>query len=423
MALNVIEIAGFQGYLGDALPDAGYVYNVGLIALFAVLSHLALWVAFEEPPAVLRRSVVPLMYAYLLLLCILLGSSRLVIVGFEWLGGYTITRIPGPLYPLFEIFAVCTLLAVLVLPIRGIRQKSDGRLRSRCQLWTLAAMPSGLLVIAVLALLRMDLKYFNATVTLPIPMALLLMAVGYCVHSNRIIELSSYLPFTKNRRTKHVLHTSLAALAMDAPRMASLKELLDRLSSAIDCPAYLVGVDGLICASTEIDTDLIDLPLADIRETLVARETTGSLKQKMAQYRLGAIVPLFSTSDAARSWLVFGKAFEAKIYTPSDFQMLDRVVKQLAGLLLDQLALSAEERPALVHPTKQAEPSADHQTIANSDLIQPLAERLAHYEAFLIAEALKCCDGNKAKAARLLGLQPNTLHYKLRRLNLPAQKK
>jgi DNA-binding protein Fis/ElaB/YqjD/DUF883 family membrane-anchored ribosome-binding protein len=47
-----------------------------------------------------------------------------------------------------------------------------------------------------------------------------------------------------------------------------------------------------------------------------------------------------------------------------------------------------------------------------------LDEHIAEYEAYIIEQTIKRCDGNKSKAARLLGLRPNTLHYKLRRYGL-----
>ena len=48
----------------------------------------------------------------------------------------------------------------------------------------------------------------------------------------------------------------------------------------------------------------------------------------------------------------------------------------------------------------------------------PLEEHVAAFEARLIEQTLKRCQGNKSKAARLLGLRPNTLHYKIERYGL-----
>ena len=47
-----------------------------------------------------------------------------------------------------------------------------------------------------------------------------------------------------------------------------------------------------------------------------------------------------------------------------------------------------------------------------------LDEYVAEFEARLIDQTLRRCGGNKSKAARLLGMRPNTLHYKLERYGL-----
>ena len=60
-------------------------------------------------------------------------------------------------------------------------------------------------------------------------------------------------------------------------------------------------------------------------------------------------------------------------------------------------------------------------TLALAD--KTLEEHVAAFEAHLIAQTLKRCQGNKSKAARLLGLRPNTLHYKIERYGLNAETK
>ncbi len=52
-----------------------------------------------------------------------------------------------------------------------------------------------------------------------------------------------------------------------------------------------------------------------------------------------------------------------------------------------------------------------------------LDEYVAEFEARVIEQALKRCGGNKSKAARALGMRPNTLHYKLERYGLLGSKK
>ena len=52
-----------------------------------------------------------------------------------------------------------------------------------------------------------------------------------------------------------------------------------------------------------------------------------------------------------------------------------------------------------------------------------LEELLGAYEARLIAQALERCGHNKSRAARMLGLRPNTLHYKLERYGLNGKRR
>jgi len=68
-------------------------------------------------------------------------------------------------------------------------------------------------------------------------------------------------------------------------------------------------------------------------------------------------------------------------------------------------------------------PAAEPQVGGEVDLTHPLTDKtldqhVAEFEAYIISETLKRCGGNKSRAARLLGLRPNTLHYKLERYGL-----
>ena len=47
-----------------------------------------------------------------------------------------------------------------------------------------------------------------------------------------------------------------------------------------------------------------------------------------------------------------------------------------------------------------------------------LDELTTEFESRIIRATLERCDGNKSKAARLLGIRPNTLHYKLQRYGI-----
>lgn len=131
MSVNIVEFTGLQGYWDEHLFYAGYIYYRLLVAVCAILTHLTAYVAYEQPPMRLLGWLVPLVYGYVLVLWGLLAGSDLLIEGFEVLGGYTITRIPEPLYPMLELFGVGTLGMIFALPTRGLRQNADARLRAR----------------------------------------------------------------------------------------------------------------------------------------------------------------------------------------------------------------------------------------------------------------------------------------------------
>ena len=67
--------------------------------------------------------------------------------------------------------------------------------------------------------------------------------------------------------------------------------------------------------------------------------------------------------------------------------------------------------------------SASEPELELSRTDKTLEEHVAAFEARLIEQTLKRCQGNKSKAARQLGLRPNTLHYKLERYGLGGDRK
>ena len=72
-------------------------------------------------------------------------------------------------------------------------------------------MPLTLLILTILVLLHLGFRWFNATVTTPLLVALFLAAVGYAVHHHRLIDLNFfYFPWTHLKNSKLACIRSLS---------------------------------------------------------------------------------------------------------------------------------------------------------------------------------------------------------------------
>jgi hypothetical protein len=299
--LNILEIATFL-FSSDAVARyAGYLYYAALLLLLSLLCHLTVQVTFENLSGHLRTWFPIAVYGYAALLLMLLAFTSSLISGFEWLGGYTPTRIAGPLFWLVEAYSVVTLLTILLLPLEGLHSNS-GRVRSRCQIWMLAAAPSCLLIIVVLVLLHWNIRWFNASVTLPIPMALLLTAIAYCLYSRRVFEPAGFVPFSRIRRIKEELYAGLHALQERSSTVSSVQKLLADMSETLECPVWLIRLDGKVYSGNDMAQALADFPRSDlqgIQGMVVSEDSNQRLRILMSQHRLGAIVSLFPHSETA----------------------------------------------------------------------------------------------------------------------------
>lgn len=87
----------------------------------------------------------------------------------------------------------------------------------------------------------------------------------------------------------------------------------------------------------------------------------------------------------------------------------------LDGLRRATVEFLATKGKGIVHETPDFSTT---QSIELANHERSLDELVAEFESGIIQQTLDRCDGNKAKAARVLGLRPNTLHYKLERYGL-----
>jgi len=116
--------------------------------------------------------------------------------------------------------------------------------------------------------------------------------------------------------------------------------------------------------------------------------------------------------------------------------VINQLFDRLAILLLDQVLAAGIQLAQTQHELDELK-NSQRQKIreATEKLLTMFAGKskpagnksldkcLSEFETLIIRQTLEHCQGNKAKAARRLGLRPNTLHYKLERYGLIRNRK
>lgn len=411
MLVNIVEIAGLQKLL--AADQALVLHYVAHIMMLAVIAHLAVLISFDKFSVVEFSKIGIAIYSYVLLLEILLMFTPWVVAGVEPIGGYTYTRIPGFLYWTYELFIIVTMCSITLLPTWGLRNGQDATTRNRCKIWLALSTPLAVLILTILSLLHLGFRWINASVTAPLFVAALLAAIGYAVHHSRPIDLNFYLPWSRVKKSKAQLYDQLATFNRDISHFRTVDGLLEQLAMVLRCPVALVNQRAVL-HDTSKNSKLSGFPISvlhGLRGMTVAneiREHDPRLHALMALHGIAVIVPFFPHSNIARHWLLLGKPFSRLIYMSRDFREIERLFGRIAGQLLDKL-MRTDIR--IIQPSK----------VPAGELKKRLSESVADFEAALIRRALMSCHGNKACAARLLGIQPNTLHYKIERYGISPQ--
>lgn len=433
LALSVVETAGVNWNL-VFLPQEivkyhsflGHSYYGLLIPFLALLVMLAVVISEDTRAVFISISIA----VYAVILECLLFFTSLLIVEFQPLK-YTLTRVPGPLFGLFELLTLICALAVIFFPLQGIRAERSPLVRSQCKLWLATASPVVLIVVVVFALLHFDIRIFNTVATLPLASALLLVAVGYAVHNQRIIELDFYLPWSPTRKRKTLLYSQLGKVA----GQRSAEEAIRHLAEVLKCPAVWKSIrKACVAAAGDEGSALGSFPhdkLEQVDRMLVANEGEDlpEVRRAMKTRGVGVIIPFFPLSSNTASWLLLGDGFNRQIYTPLDFTALQRLLDDLAVLLLDELLRVDQQDQVKLHDLQSFQESLQQQfqqlflLKPGSAGAMPLEEYLWAFEAAIIKRALDDCGGNQARAAELLGLRRNTLHYKLERHGIATPRK
>jgi len=478
---NIAEVFGFYNLnIKGLMPYVeAKLFYAATIGGMAFLFHLSVSMVFDDPRR--PRKILPkVIYIWATILGALLYFTDWLIRDFEILSypiGNSVTRVPGPLYFLFALYAIGIFASVIGFSIYGWRKQDTVKKRLKNLMLAAAILPMSLLVFLVLGLLHFGIKWVNWSFTFPMATTYFLIVTAYATHQHRLFDIQYFIPWSKMRKRKTAFYTRIRALIAEIADLATVKEVVNRLSQTLDCPVALIGGPKPVLAIAGESLGIARFPLKELQridQIVVANEIAEAkpdVYALMQRHHVAAIVPFHPHSEAAASWMLLGDRFSEEVYSPHDFKMVEQLFDRMGELFLDKLVLmrsqlvetqremralhqrlghaweelsdTRKENQALREQNAQL--LSQYATTVESTVLAPasaapgapqsatgeppavieekaLDEYVAEFESRIIEQILKRCEGNKAKAARLLGLRPNTLHYKIERYGLKLER-
>lgn len=276
----------------------------------------------------------------------------------------------------------------------------------------------------------------------------------YAYRQSRVIDVAYYLPWTEIHKRKTALYKRIQSAVSNTTENGSIRHAVTELAGALDCSVMLITQNRAPIDLVGPDRRITAIPIEKLREItrfIVANEVASTLPDTysaMQHHGIAAIVPFYPNRQSGSAWILLGEGFTETIYTPLDFEMVWRLFDRLSELFLDKMVqmhiqlngaehrlrsmqeiLQKTEETLITLQTEREDLIRENKRFAQEQATDPirqimcllekqeapLEERVATFEKAIIDHALRQTAGNKSQAAKLLGLRPNTLHYKLER--------
>lgn len=468
---NLAEIQFFltsQSEQPNVSNTGRWWYSAAILAP-AFLLHLALLTGVAKWGNRRQNTVfieTILVYSPAFALEALLWGTDLLIVDFEPMG-YTVTQTPGALYFLFRLYAIAYLCAAVGLLINGCRNQTTTFKRLQSKFLVIGLAPFVILAVTILILRHLGFRGFNATSTLPLTFTFFLAVTGYATHQHRLFDIEFFIPWSKIRKRKSAFYQRIQATIAAIAELRSVREITQLIANTLHCQLALIGGPQPVTAfvgGQEKNRDELPLSkfprgiLEEVERITVAQEVADidpELYRAMETYRVGAIVPFKSHGKVATHWLVLGDHFSNEVYTPLDFQIVERLFAAMAERFLDdflyvrsQLTKTEEQlrRTTLDlghawHEEHEAKRKLNAIRTENRELRDEIAQlrraalevpktessaqlgngklTLEEYLSVCEKEAVVCaldrCGGDKLETGRLLGVTLDTLEYLMER--------
>ena len=471
---NLVEFSGLtyiatNGFEATAANSFGFAYFAFVIAAITLLLHLSLALSFDSLLSQRRELLVLIYGSGIALESLLLFTDKLVLGFKPFL--YTVLRDPGPWYFLFETWLVVCIAAALLNLVYGARSSRPALPRIRNRLWLVALAPMGLLFVYLIVANHFGWTKLTSTFYGPMAMTFFLVVTTYATYEYRLFDIEFYIPWSSSRKRKTAFYRRIQATIAEIAELNSPRQILDMMARTLQCQVALVGGPRPVVAiepSHEIrstgELRPVEFPrdaLHKVDHIVVANEIADEnpeLYRLMKHHKVGAIVPFNSHSSTAADWMLLGEHFSDHVHTPLDFKVVETLFDRIGERFLDNLLLLRsqlaeandelrdyqrrlglawgeieslrknltateqhnrelrEEKANLKRQSLRVVQGGLPSVIESGE--KTLEQYLAESEREIVRAALRDCRGNKAKAARLLGVQMRTLHYLIQRHDL-----
>ena len=137
---------------------------------------------------------------------ILMFIPEILLSGYESIG-YSITRVPGTFFPLFQFYLIATLLASIGILLSGAINSKNRMVSKRSLLLLISVLPLVFFTVIITLTLSFGIK-INGTVILSLMTSLMLVILIYCERQYRLFKFLSYIPYTH----EHELRTRASRL-------------------------------------------------------------------------------------------------------------------------------------------------------------------------------------------------------------------
>ena len=394
---NVAEISGFYALnVKGVMPYAeANLFYASTIAGMAFLFHLSASFAFEGQHG--PRRVLPVfIYLWGIALEILLLFTKWLIKDFETLSypvGLSLTRVPGPGYFLFALYAIGIFASVIGMSLYGWKKQDTAKKQLKNFMLVVAIAPMALLVFLVLGLLHFGIKWMNWSLTFPFAITYFLLITAYTTYQHRLLDIQFYIPWSKVRARKTAFYNRVRAMIAEIADLGSVREAVHRLADTLGCSVALVSTGKPVLAVAGGAQQMVAFPLEQLRSInriVVANEIADSSPETyriMRSHGVAAVVPFYPHSQSASGWMLLGDAFSEQVYTPLDFKMVEQLFDKMAELFLDKLLLmrgqlAAAERRLQTMEFRLQEAETGIATLRNeNETLQQLNLRLAREQA------------------------------------------